>query len=986
MTTPRQGPVPGVDLADRATPTGDPAPSHPYTGLSLASMIDPCVQYVPIRDEAGRIVDFRYVELNDAAVTYNGFSREDTIGHSLLELFPGHLATGWFDRYVEVVETGQPLELNDVSYPLERSGRQLRQYEIRALATDGGFVLTWRDVTTRFAAQQALAESEERFRLLAENATDVVLEIDSDGVIKWASPAATAVIGRTPDELCGTALGDLADDGTCRRFLEDVQTAIASGEVAGEYRLRTADGDLRWMEVRMHSKPAAGVREAGLVVGLRDIHREVLARHAGDTLSAANAAIVRSRTEVDLLAAMCEVPLSAGGYRLALYARRAADGTAAVVACHSVVPGIVEVGSDPIPLPAQVPTDFAIRSQQLTILRDLQNESFDEAFRDRARRGEAHSCASLPVFVDGVLDGAFTVYAGEPDAFDGEAIRVLTDVASQVGVGLARLRTASLLAKTLENNSLLLTAVDQAAESIVVTDTTPAIVYANPATVTTTGYSLDEIIGQNPRMFQSGLHDRTFYEDMWAQLVEGIAFHGQMVNRRKSGEVYEEDASITPVHDESGRIIAYVGVKHDLTPQHRAEEALSRHRADRQMALDVMRDVHPAETLEGTANALAAAVGRLPGFDGVIVMMLSPDGEFIPVGATPSEVEGFEIPLGRPVPLVAAEDFIEATRRGPWWLELADMNGPAGLFPDISAPMAMAGFVIAAYAPIRWEGELVGALAITSRSPDGPQWIDDRLPALEELGTFAGMLFGARAQIYGDVHVLRSRIREVIDAQQFHIVMQPVIDLRTGAIVGYEALSRFDDGAHPHQRFSQAHGVGLGSELEGACALQALRDAAHLPQGPWLSLNFSPASVVDGTAERTIAAADGRPVVVEITEHLAIDSYPNLRGAISQITRARLAVDDAGAGFASLRHILELRPDYVKLDLELVRDIDTDPARQALAAGLRHFCSQSGMTLIAEGVETEAEAAMLLALGVDLAQGYFYGRPAPVSDLGSSAG
>jgi EAL domain-containing protein (putative c-di-GMP-specific phosphodiesterase class I) len=367
-------------------------------------------------------------------------------------------------------------------------------------------------------------------------------------------------------------------------------------------------------------------------------------------------------------------------------------------------------------------------------------------------------------------------------------------------------------------------------------------------------------------------------------------------------------------------------------------------------------------------------------------MMLSPDGEFIPVGATPSDVEGFEIALGQPIPLVASEGLIDATRRGPWWLEFADQDGPAGLFPEISRPMMAAGYVIAAYTPIRWEGELVGALAISSRAPDAALWIEDRLPALEELGTFAGMLFGARAQLYGDVHVLRSRIREVIDARQFHVVMQPVIDLRTGAVVGHEALSRFDDGTSPHLRFGQAHGVGLGSELEGACARQALHEATHLPPGTWVSLNFSPASVVDGTAERTLAAADARPVVVEITEHLAIDSYPNLRGAISQISRARLAVDDAGAGFASLRHILELRPDYVKLDLELVRDIDSDPARQALTAGLRHFCSQSGMTLIAEGVETEAEAAMLLALGVDLAQGYFYGRPARVLELGGSAG
>ena len=156
---------------------------------------------------------------------------------------------------------------------------------------------------------------------------------------------------------------------------------------------------------------------------------------------------------------------------------------------------------------------------------------------------------------------------------------------------------------------------------------------------------------------------------MWSQLDGGQPFRSSMVNRRKSGDIYDEEASITPVRDGQGNIIAYVGVKHDLTRELQAEAELNRHRADRQMALDVMRDVRPAATLELTADALAAAVRRLPGIDGVIVFMLSPHGEFIPVGATPSDVDTVQIPLGEPVSLVAAQGMIDATRRGPWWLD-----------------------------------------------------------------------------------------------------------------------------------------------------------------------------------------------------------------------------------------------------------------------------------------------------------------------------
>ena len=100
-----------------------------------------------------------------------------------------------------------------------------------------------------------------------------------------------------------------------------------------------------------------------------------------------------------------------------------------------------------------------------------------------------------------------------------------------------------------------------------------------------------------------------------------------------------------------------------------------------------------------------------------------------------------------------------------------------------------------------------------------------------------------------------------------------------------------------------------------------------------------------------------------------------MRAALTHLPHVRLAVDDAGAGFASLRHILELRPDFVKLDIGLVRGVNADPARAAMVAGVCHFASVTGTRLIAEGVETQAEADSLRVLGVELAQGYLFGRP-----------
>jgi EAL domain-containing protein (putative c-di-GMP-specific phosphodiesterase class I) len=137
--------------------------------------------------------------------------------------------------------------------------------------------------------------------------------------------------------------------------------------------------------------------------------------------------------------------------------------------------------------------------------------------------------------------------------------------------------------------------------------------------------------------------------------------------------------------------------------------------------------------------------------------------------------------------------------------------------------------------------------------------------------------------------------------------------------------------------------------------------------------------VIEGGRLAALLRKVSRKVVLELTEHAAVDDYPAARAAIDRIRPlADVAIDDAGAGFASLRHILELRPNLVKLDASLTRGIESDPLRQALIAGLVHFAGTAGFALLGEAIETEPEAAALYALGVEYGQGYLFGRPAPI--------
>jgi diguanylate cyclase (GGDEF)-like protein/PAS domain S-box-containing protein len=306
---------------------------------------------------------------------------------------------------------------------------------------------------------------------------------------------------------------------------------------------------------------------------------------------------------------------------------------------------------------------------------------------------------------------------------------------------------------------------------------------------------------------------------------------------------------------------------------------------------------------------------------------------------------------------------------------------------DLETPMAAAYARLAidalAIAPVLSQGQPIGFLQIGMAGADAEATLRTQLPTLGAFGVLASVLLAPQLGARARSEELRGAVRRVIDRRAFRPVFQPIVSLASGNIVGFEALTRFTDGTPPDAQFAAAASAGLGLDLELATLEAAIAASAALPRDAWLDLNVSPA-LLENPARLAylLWKAGGRSVVLEVTEHEAIDDYQHLRRQIDLLgIPVRLAVDDAGAGFASLRHILELRPDIVKLDRSLITDIDRDPVRQGLVAGLRQFGSTAGALIIAEGIESPAECATLIELGIDLGQGYLLGRPGPVGKV-----
>ncbi len=227
------------------------------------------------------------------------------------------------------------------------------------------------------------------------------------------------------------------------------------------------------------------------------------------------------------------------------------------------------------------------------------------------------------------------------------------------------------------------------------------------------------------------------------------------------------------------------------------------------------------------------------------------------------------------------------------------------------------------------------------------------------------------------------RIRRALDEKgHFSMVFQPIFSL-SGPMVGAEALARFRGPPKrgPERWFTEADGVGLRRELELAALKAALSEMPRLPPEIYLSLNASPKTLLSAAFRKLLLEnSDPARVVIEVTEHARIDDYERLNAAFARVRAAgvRLAVDDAGAGFASLRHILRLSPDFIKLDRTLIAGIESDRSRQALAAGLISFAKRIDATIIAEGIEQLADVDMLTSLGVGHGQGFLLARPGPL--------
>jgi len=356
-----------------------------------------------------------------------------------------------------------------------------------------------------------------------------------------------------------------------------------------------------------------------------------------------------------------------------------------------------------------------------------------------------------------------------------------------------------------------------------------------------------------------------------------------------------------------------------------------------------------------------------------VAVMAAFDGDFV-VQAVDGEHEWFDLDVGLRLPV--NQTYCGAMTKG----EIPHLVNDAAA-DDRTADLPLtreAGIGAYVGVPIRlWDGTLYGTLCCLSRSAE-PSLNGRDVRFLRVLAEIVADQVD-RQQLETEKRRLEwSRIHSILERDSVDVEFQPVFDLLDCSIVSLEALARFwtEPMRSPSVWFAEANEVGLGAELELAAIRSALQRIDDFPEGVALALNVSPATALDprfcelllGVAER---------IVIEITEHAQVDDYDALAAALAPLRQrgAQLAIDDVGAGFANLRHILRLAPDIVKLDLSLTQEISRDPARLALATSLVGFAGGVGARIVAEGISSDEDLTSLRALGVDYGQGFYLARP-----------
>lgn len=792
----------------------------------------------------------------------------------------------------------------------------------------------------------ALQTSQARLRALVDGSVSLICILDTDGRVLDINLAALHFTGAERSALIGRRLWDVLwwahDTAAQGRLCAAVAKVVEGQRVCGEAVYPDAEGRPCHLSYTISPVRDASGAIIGIVPEARDVsqtrHAETQLRETGE----------RFRTLVENALVGVYMTDEEG----MIYANPRLNE---IFGYGGTVPAIRSFSDLVAP-----DSSKAVLEQVWACLRgDLPSAYL--AFQGLRRDGRV---------IEVELHAARTEHQGRP-----ALIGVMLDVSERVRAS-AQL---GLLAKVF----------DHSRDAIVIADSRRRILEVNPAFCEMTGYARDEVLGRNPRMFASGRHGADFYGALWSELGAQGYWQGEIYNRRKNGEVFPLWMTLIGARDSSGAVTHFIAIQTDASAYKEAEA-----RIHRLAYYDMLTGLPNRVLLRERAAALLSLAERRG--RPIALLFLDLD-RFKNINDSLGHLAGdhlLEQVAARLEKSLREEDTVARLGGDEFVMVLPDTGADGAtcvarkVLDVLSTPYQVLGRAIS----------VTPSLGISVFPEDGGDF--DALMQHADTAMYEAKAAG-RGTYRFYTHALNERaverlvidtaLRGALERAEFYLHYQPQIDLATGRIVGVEALLRWN---HPEfGMVSPAKYIPMAEEnglilpigrwvLEEACRQAMAWRAAGLPHIA-MSVNISARQFQSGCLFDEVSqvlSATGLPphhLELELTEGMLIEDVEHTVATLDGLKRAgvRLALDDFGTGYSSLAYLRRFAIDRIKIDQSFVRDLLSDADDRVIALSVIQLGHGLGLTVIAEGVETEAQAGILRDNGCDEAQGYFFGRP-----------
>ncbi len=916
---------------------------------------------------------------------FTGHKPEEFFGKSFSPLFDEENLKKAMDAHTRTVQ-GESLQFElyfkDTGILCEYRNFHLRDGKGNIIRTIG----IARDITERKHVEEALREKNQALQALIHASPLAIMALDPQGKVAMWSSAAERMFGWRKEEVLGHILPIIPDDK--QEEFRALRERVLRGESFAGVEVRRQKRDGSPIDVRISTAPLRDRQGniSGIMGVVADIteHKRTLAIDA--LFHEIDQLVLQGQTLDFILPYVCTRLVDIFAYPLIWIGMKEPDGAVSISAkagTHTNYLHGLKVRWDNTS-DGQCTIGLSVRSKKTQTSSNTQEPAIRRCLEWASRYG-FQSFAAVPLLVNDKILGVLNLYALEPNAFDTETIRMLENLAARISVTL-------LIAMDQQQLRLQGIAMESVANAVFITNCDGRIKWVNNAFIRLSGYTEGEVSGKTPRLFKSGKQDPSFYQQVWQTILAGKVWRGEIINRRKDGDLYTVNQTITPLLDTHGKVCHFVAIHEDISDKKKIEERIHymahydalTNLPNRNLFLDYLE----LELAHAHRNERMVAV-----------MFLDLD-RFKIINDTMGHVFGDKLLKA------VAERMRACIREGD---TVSRLGGDEFTFiiPDIVQPqdvVLIAQKILNAMSrSFQVEGRdihvtpSIGIALYPSDADDADSLIkkaDTAMYHAKEQGKNTFKFYREDMNVSNFERLtLENDLRKALEKGELFVYYQPLIDQDTGQIISMEALARWQ---HPDiGMISPAKFIPIAEEtglivpigewvLMKACdqtrawhdaGFHALRVMVNLSARQFKQQNL--VNTITQVLQKT--GLDPHYLELELTEGIVMQNDITILSALRELKALGilLSIDDFGTQYSSLSYLKRFPIDTLKIDRSFVHDITTNPDDAAIVTAIIAIAESLKLKVVAEGVENKEQAAFLRKLRCNNIQGYVYSHPLP---------